>query len=190
MTAYARLIATGKNNAMPKVVRMPVGVRNDGTAVTAPVAIFTDEAICPDCKGWGEVECSSINPSIRDWTEHCDRCDGSGIITIENTSAPTRCLPVADVGSPVRLRDTGLPTTSGMKPDAVGAADQLQIQKAKTPTVLRLGVPKSSASRRPAEDMPPDALPGTLADRIVDGMTVIGGLAVFGMIGYLFLVIA
>ena len=180
MSAVARVITIGKNSEMPKVVRIPVGVSVDGCAVRAPITIRANQEICPACEGWG--------------TDHsdnrCRRCDGDGIVEIENTAAEDRCLPAAAVGRPAGSPPAGRPSSSGMTPDALAAGGQLHVQKTEAPaTVLRSGVPKSSASSPPV-DLPPDAPAGALADKIVDGLTVIAGLAVFGVMAMFFLVLA
>lgn len=83
MTAYARIITIGRNCDMPKVVRIPLGVRVDGTSVTAPLTIQPDEILCPVCKGRGSVTECSPNPSVRDRDVQCDRCEGNGIVEVE-----------------------------------------------------------------------------------------------------------
>ena len=181
MTAFARVITLGRNDTMPKVVRIPVGVGVDGTVIRAPITIQADEAICPECKGTGE------DPFWDDW---CERCRGQGIITIEQDTSAGRCLPAAGVGRPVFGSVAGRPLNTGVPPASGATAEPSRVQKTKARTVLRLRVPKSSsASYRPAEDMPPDALPGTL-DRVMDVVTTLSGLVVFGGIGYFFLVLA
>ena len=83
MTAYARIITIGKNSTMPRTYTLPIGVGVDGTVFTHRITLQPDEILCPECKGQGEIECSDINPSVRDWTEKCDRCCGNGIIEVE-----------------------------------------------------------------------------------------------------------
>lgn len=78
-----RIFLIGKNKDMPRVFSLPLGVRPDGTIVNTPVRLQPNEELCPECRGYGEVEYSSINPSIRDWTERCDECSGSGIVEID-----------------------------------------------------------------------------------------------------------
>lgn len=79
MTAYARIITIGKNSDLPRVVSLPIGVGVDGCIFKRQVTIQPDEILCPACQGWGEIECSSNNPSVRNWTERCETCDGNGI---------------------------------------------------------------------------------------------------------------
>lgn len=83
MTAYARILTIGRNDTMPRTYTLPIGVGVDGTVFTHRITLQPDEILCPDCKGQGDIECSSNNPSVRDWTERCERCDGHGIIEVE-----------------------------------------------------------------------------------------------------------
>ena len=64
-------------------------------------------------------------------------------------------------------------TNSGMAPDARAARASRC----------------STATQRPVP-VPPVAAPGDWAARLIDGATVIGGLAVFGMMAFALLVIA
>lgn len=219
MTAYARIITIGKNSEIPRFVRLPIGVHLDGSVVTATVQALADERVCPDCQGWGELRHSPINPSERDtWTE-CERCAGGGIIVVdeneEDISAGMRCLPAAGTGgstpamfveppteqpavptvaassSPAsRLQSlAGLSSSSGNQPAAGASADLGcdNVQRSKKHPLQ--GVPRSSASQRPAGDLPPNGLPGTL-ERTLDTFTVIAGMIVFAAIAYFFLVLA
>lgn len=79
-------------------------------------------------------------------------------------------------------------TSSGIQPVA-GAAAELRrsTPKGRTHTVLR-SVPPAALQRPSA--IPPRAEGQSLADKVVDVLTVISGLAVFGMLGLFFLVIA
>lgn len=175
MTAYARVITIGRNADMPKVVKIPVGVGVDGGAIRAPITIRGDQIVCPDCDGWADG---------------CERCDDTGIVDIEqDTSAASWCLSTAEVGRPATGPYVGRPPSSGMSPDARATGD-LSLHNAErgTHSVLR-SVPGSSASHRPAADMPPIALQGIL-ERVLDAITVIGGLAVFSAIAWFFLVLA
>lgn len=184
MTSYARVITIGRNDNMPKVVRLPIGVGVDGCAITAPVTIMPDESVCPDCGGFGYNTYSG---------DDCAKCDGGGIVTIDDTesSAGDECLPPVRGGRPDVGPSSGRLHSSTSKVDARAAGDLRCFLNAGPKTHSHRSVSSIvTASQSPAEDMPPDALPGTLADRIVDGMTVVGGLAVFGMIAFVFLVIA
>ena len=183
MTAYARVITIGRNADMPKVVKIPVGVGVDGCAICAPITIRGDQFVCPDCQGWG------TDPR---WDDRCERCCGDGIVKIEQdeeTSAASWCLSTAEAGRPDAGPSSGRPPSSGMMPDARATGD-LSLHNAErgTHSVLR-SVPGSSASHRPAADMPPIALQGTL-ERVLDAITVIGGLAVFSAIAWFFLVVS
>lgn len=80
-------------------------------------------------------------------------------------------------------------TSSGVQPAARAAGDLPCFVGPKTHTVLR-SVPGLSASHSPAVTLPPTTPPGTLADRIIDAVTVLGGLAVFFMIAMFFMVLA
>jgi hypothetical protein len=191
MTAYARIITTGRNDEMPRMVRLPVGVRVDGTEVTSLVRLMADEIPCPDCNGRGEINCSSNNPSVKDWTERCERCDGGAIITVEPDEEHTtaRCLGAVVSGPSAVGPAAGGPPNSGMKPGSLAAGDLPQFVGRKAHTAQR-SVPGLSASRRPAGEMPPNALPGTLADRIIDAVTVIAGLSIFGIVALFLMVLA
>lgn len=185
MTAYARVITIGRNSDMPKVVKIPVGVGIDGSAIRAPMTIRGDECICPACEGWGTDSF---------WNDRCERCDGNGIVEIdqdEDTSAASWCLSTAEVGRSLSPPGSGRPPSSGMKPDARATGDlsrSIHNEERGTHSTLR-SVPSSSASDRPAADMPPIALQGTL-ERVLDGLTVVGGLAVFSAIAWFCLVLS
>ena len=188
MTAFARVITIGKNSDMPKILRLPIGVGVDGTTFAHAVRARADEILCPECQGWGEVERSSIDPSVRPWRERCERCQGDGIVTIKQETSAGRCLPAAEVGRPLSPPESGRPPSSGMTPDACATGGlSLHNVGRGTRSVLR-SVPGSSASHRPAADMPPIALQGTW-ERAVDAATVIAGMVVFGAMAYFFLVI-
>ena len=189
MTAYARVITIGKNSAMPRTYTVPLGVGVDGTVFTHRVTLRAGEDRCPDCKGFGEIETWDGNPGHRSETERCKRCDGQGIIEIENPEADD-CLPASGPGQD-EVNDCTLacPTSSGVQPVARAAGDLPRFMGSKTHTVLR-SVPKPSASRRPALEIPPDAAQGTLADMIIDGIAVIAGLSIFGIIALFLMVIA
>lgn len=78
-------------------------------------------------------------------------------------------------------------TSSGMTPDAGAAADlRRSIPKGRTRTVLRSVHP--SALQRPSAS--PKAEGHSLADKVVEVLTVIAGLAVFGMLALFALVMA
>lgn len=83
MTAFARVITIGRNDQMPKVGRITLGVRQDGSAVTAPVFLRPHEEVCRRCAGAGWVTVSPINPSERDYEETCSLCEGEGIVKME-----------------------------------------------------------------------------------------------------------
>ena len=190
MTAYARVITIGKNSAMPKTVYMPFGVGVDGGVIKYPVTIQGDEIICPACSGWREIETWDGNPGHRSETDRCERCDGQGIIEIENPDVV--CLPASGLGRP-ELNDctvSGRPSSPGVQPVARAAGDLPRFTGRKTHTVLRC-VPKApQASSRPALECPPDAAPGTFTARTLDVITTLGGLAVFGMIALFLLVLS
>jgi len=78
-----RIIITGKNSELPRLVSLPFGVAVDGTQFMMKVRLMPHEIPCPECKGAGSFVCSSINPSVRDSIERCDRCKGDGIISKE-----------------------------------------------------------------------------------------------------------
>lgn len=163
MAPYARIITTGKNSTMPKTVYMPFGVGVDGCIFKYPITIKADEVICPDCEGWGTDRHDS----------NCERCDGDGIITIEQeTAAVSRCLPAAAVGRPVSLTVAGRPPSSGMSPDARATGD----------------LSRSVHPPGPALSIAPAASGHLYA--IADAITVVSGLFVFGALGYFFLVLA
>lgn len=175
MNAYARVITIGRNADMPKVVKIPVGVGVDGSAIRAPITIRGDQIVCPDCDGWADG---------------CERCDDTGIVDIEqDTSAASWCLSTAEVGRSLSPPGSGRPPSSGMTPDA-RATGGLSLHNAErgTQSVLR-SVPCSSASDSPAANMPPIALQGTL-ERVLDVVTVIGGMTVFSAIAWFFLVLS
>lgn len=217
MTAYARVITIGKNSVLPRFVRLPIGVHIDGSVATATVQATADEKVCPDCEGWGELRHSPINPSERDTWVECERCAGGGIITVDENDediSAGRCLPAAGTGgstpamfveppteqpavptvaassgSGAALRGATPLSSSGMTP-AGGATAHLwcdNVQRSKKHPLQ--GVPRSSASQRPAGDLPPNGLPGTL-ERALDTFTVIAGMIVFAAIAYFFLVLA
>jgi hypothetical protein len=75
-------------------------------------------------------------------------------------------------------------TNSGQMPDT-RAARASRCFTTETRQILA----SVSAPQRPVP-VPPVAAPGNLAARLIDGATVIGGLAVFGMMAFAFLVIA
>lgn len=177
---YARFLTVGRNADLPKTVRLPIGVGVDGCTITVPYTIKGDEMLCPSCGGLGENE----------YDETCERCSGDGIVKIEQeTAADSWCLPAAAVGRPVFQTVAGRPPSSGMKPDARATGGLSQLRP-KTHTVLR-SVPKLPASHSPASPHAPDKAPGISAlDRIVDGLTVIAGLAVFSTLALFFLVLA
>ena len=75
-------------------------------------------------------------------------------------------------------------TNSGRMPDTWAA----QASRCFT-TETRQILASVSAPQRPVP-VPPVAAPGNLAARLIDGATVIGGLAVFGMMAFALLVIA
>ena len=189
MTAFARVITIGKNSDMPKILRLPIGVGVDGTTFAHAVRARADEILCPECQGWGEVERSSIDPSVRPWRERCEQCQGDGIVTIEQDASAEWGLPHADAGGSAPAGYAEPPPSSGMTPDACATGGlSLHNVGRGTRSVLR-SVPGSSASHRPAADMPPIALQGTW-DRVLDGFTVITGLSVFAAVAWFFLVLA
>lgn len=180
--AYARVITIGRNDRMPKVVRLPMGVGVDGFAIMAPVTIAADEGVCPDCGGFGYSTYTGDN---------CDRCNGGGIITLDDDTEPSAvygCLSAAEEGRPAAGPSAGRLTSSGMTPDARATGGLSYSLSAGTKThPLLQGVPSdNSASHSPVVDMPPIAPPGALAEAV----DVLLGLAVFGSLAYLFLVLA
>lgn len=82
MTVIARVITIGRNDQLPKVGRITVGVLIDGSEVTAPVYLKPNEEVCRSCSGRGWITVSPINPSERECDETCSLCEGEGIITI------------------------------------------------------------------------------------------------------------
>lgn len=115
------------------------------------------------------------------------------IITARNNTFPlvsdgsaARCLGAVGSGRLAVRPTAGRPPTPGMKPVARAAGDLPCFVGPKTHTVQR-SVHGLSASHSPAVEMPPNALPGTLADRIIDAVTVLAGMAVFWMIAVFFL---
>jgi hypothetical protein len=183
MTAFARVITIGRNDQMPKVVRLPFGVGVDGCAITAPVTIQPDEGVCPDCAGFGY-------DLYADGAVDCDRCGGGGIITLDDETEPSageECLPPPAVeGRPGVSPSSGRLPSSAMTADARVAGDLLHsLNAGPNAHPLLQGVPKIvTASRRPPAD-PPIGLAGTL----LDGFTVIAGLVVFSFIAWFFLVL-
>lgn len=176
MTAYARIITTGKNGEMPKTVTLPFGVGVDGTVIRFPVTIGGDEMICPTCKGWGTDE----------WADRCEHCCGDRIVkTEQDTDDGSGCLSPLSVGRTVQRLQTVRPPSSGTKPDALAANVSPCFEGPKTHIVKR-SVLAPHASHSPVEDMPPDAPPGAF----LEAATTIAGLIVFGAIAYLFLVLA
>lgn len=163
MTAYARVITIGRNDALPKVVKIPVGVGVDGSVIRAPITIQPDEIICPVCKGWGEYG-----------HYKCDRCNGDCIISLDDTeiSAGDECLPPAGIGRPAAGPSAGRPLSSTSTVAARATGD----------------LSCSISHHSPTLHHAPAAL-GHL-NNVVEALTVIGGMAVFGAIGYLFLVLA
>jgi hypothetical protein len=211
MTAFARVITIGRNNAIPKVVRLPIGVGVDGCTISAPVTIQPDEFVCPDCKGFGY-------DAYADGAADCDRCGGGGIITNDEDeiSAVSRCLPAAEPGcfvtvlakhpteqpamptvvaglkSPaLRLQYlAGLLPSSGMKPAARAAGGLLYPHSAGTDTHSSERVSSLSAFYRPAPSPTHNGAPGTsILDRVVDVLTTIAGIAVFCTIALFFMVL-
>lgn len=78
-----RILLVGRNDQMPRVVELMLGVCVDGTALTSRVTLKHNEAVCPDCGGSGQVEFGSIDPSVKPWTERCDECRGEGVVEID-----------------------------------------------------------------------------------------------------------
>ena len=179
MTAFARVITIGRNDRMPKVVRVPVGVGVDGCVIRAPMTIQADEVICPVCEGWGEYGHYT-----------CDRCDGGGIITLDETQPPAgeECLPPpAGEGRPDVGPSSGRLPPSTSTVDARAAGDLRCSLNARPKTHSHRSVPIVTAPRPPA--VPPVGLAGTL-ERVLDGVTVIVGMTVFSSIAWFFLVLA
>ncbi|CAB5079559.1 hypothetical protein UFOVP143_27 [uncultured Caudovirales phage] len=83
MTAYARIITIGRNDTLPKVVSLPIGVGVDGRTISWPLTVQHDEIICPGCLGWGSIETWDGNPGHRSESERCTQCDGNGIVEAE-----------------------------------------------------------------------------------------------------------
>lgn len=83
MTAYARIITTGKNSSMAKLGRISLGVHVDGQPVTAPVYLQPHEEVCRRCAGAGWVTVTPLDPSIRDFDDTCPLCEGEGIVKME-----------------------------------------------------------------------------------------------------------
>lgn len=118
------------------------------------------------------------------------------IVTARNNTFPlvsdgsaARCLGAAEQGRLAARPTAGRAPSSGTTPVARAAGDLPRFVGPKTHTVKR-SVHGLSASHSPAAEMPPNALPGTFADKIIDALTVIAGLAVFWMIALFLLVIS
>jgi len=105
----------------------------------------------------------------------------------QKSPAPVRCLVGAGDGRSVRDQ-AGRPPTSGIKP-AGGSAAQLRIVQSGDGTNT---VRRSARAPRPLQSpaLTPNPERGTLADKIVEAATVIGGLAVFCAIAMFFLLLA
>ena len=183
MTAFARVITIGRNDQMPKIVRLPIGVGVDGCTISAPVTIQPDEGVCPDCKGFGY-------DLYADGAVDCDRCGGGGIITLDDTepSSVAECLAADEEGrTDVGPSSVRLPS-SGNKPDALATGvPSCSIHNEERSYTISRSV--SSASHSPlAPPVPKPA--GAFLEAVVEAATVIGGMLLFGSLGYFFLVLA
>lgn len=168
MTAYARMIVTGKNRDIQP-------------------SPFT---LCPECGGSGKDIHFYICPIEHVQKKHrvpCAYCEGSGVINkkLAVKGASAQLVGSSDFTSPW----SELPLSSGMTPDDAAPADPAHHSE-HTHNVLR-SVPRShSASHRPAS-VPPTAAPGTtLLDQLQDIVTFITAMIVFGGLFMFFWVIA
>ena len=217
MTAYARIITTGRNNTMPRFIRMPIGVYVDGSAATTTIQALDDEILCPICEGWGFITVSPNNPSERDRTENCERCDGAGLIIEHNISGGDECLPPSEIGpcgTSSRLQPQGPhqqldgmslasglggsvdgsrtePSSySGMTP-ASGASAGLMSLVQRSQAHPLTGVPKIIALHRPASDfLPPKETRAALWATVEDVAATTLGFAMLCAVAYFFLVLA
>lgn len=182
MTSYARVITIGRNDNMPKVVRLPIGVGVDGCAITAPVTIMPDESVCPDCGGFGYNTYSG---------DDCAKCDGGGIVTIDDTesSAGDECLPPARGGRPDVGPSSGRLHSSTSKVDARAAGDLRCFLNAGPKTHSHRSVSSIVTASQSPPVAPAIGLAG-LFERLLEVATVIGGMAVFSVIAWFFLVLA
>jgi len=78
----------------------------------------------------------------------------------------------------------------GMKPGARNAGELRLVQTGEGTNTVRRSVRAPRPLQSPAPDHPPNAERGTWADWIIEVMTVIGGLAVFGAIALFLLALA
>lgn len=84
----------------------------------------------------------------------------------------------------------GAVNVSGKKPGSGSAAQLRLVQTGEGTNTVRRSVRAPRPLQSPAPDHPPSAERGTWADWIVEVMTLIGGLAVFGAIALFFLALA
>jgi uncharacterized protein YbjQ (UPF0145 family) len=153
---------------------------------------------CERCGGGGIITVEQQDEEISDGGWCLPAAETGGSMVLPGMEPPPPCVsqPVPTVagsvgGAAFSRGSPAPPPSSGMKPDAVATADQSRTHETEARSqVLRLRVPSSSASDRPAGDMPPNALPGTFSDKVVDALTVIAGLCVFAMLAGFFWVMA
>lgn len=181
MTAYARIITTGKNGDMPKTVTLPFGVGVDGAVIRFPVTIGGDEMICPTCKGWGCDE----------WQDRCEHCCGDGIVkTEQDTGDGSGCLSTSPVGRTAQRLQAVRPPSPGTKPVARATGDlSSNVHRPVAHSVMRR-VPAPHASHSQAVEMPPNAPPGIFLERILDVATTLAGIGVFASVAFFFLVLS
>jgi len=79
----SRIIVTGRNDAFPKTVSMPMGVGVDGAVFTRPMQIRATEAKCKRCDGWGSIDVAGPTPWSVGRSAPCPDCDGNGIVSTE-----------------------------------------------------------------------------------------------------------
>ena len=149
--------------------------------------------VCADCGGTG-YDYEYYNCPLEQITKHrkvpCATCHGEGAYekpAANGASARPAGVPVLSTG-----RDASPP--SRMPRDAVATADQSRstLVGSDTHTVLRkCSTPMASEEVQAVFPAPKKAPPGTsLADKVVDALTVVAGLAVFSMIALVLMVIA
>lgn len=80
----SRIIVTGRNDAFPKTVAMPMGVGVDGAVFTRPMRIKASEAKCKRCDGWGSIDVSDPVPWRVGTSQPCPDCDGNGIVEVRS----------------------------------------------------------------------------------------------------------
>ena len=77
----SRFIITGRNDAFPKTVSMPMGVGVDGAVFTRRMAIKATESKCTTCEGWGSITVAASTPWSVGRSAPCPDCAGDGIVS-------------------------------------------------------------------------------------------------------------